>query len=109
MKYFNSSVNVSNLYPLQLKINARSCVIGEIFDERISACSICPLNTYSFNIYDKKCRECLPVMDCYGGFNVSLKPGYWRSNLFSENILECKPNPKSCMYIFLIFQYRKIF
>lgn len=88
---------VKSEYTLEIPIEVRECLPGEIYDSLVSACFVCPLNYYSFDIKDKKCKECLLDMDCYGGMNVSLKSGYWRSNIYSDNILECKPNPESCL------------
>ena len=76
----------------------RPCIPGEIYDQSINSCSQCPTNTFSLNIEDLKCTGCYLTADCFGGMNLSLHPGYWRSGLFSPYVHNCQPYPESCLY-----------
>ena len=84
-------------YYLNIPINIRPCIIGEIYDDSINSCYSCPINTYSFNNLDTKCTECFLEAECYGGMNVSLHKGYWRSSAISTYIHHCEPNSDSCL------------
>lgn len=88
---------IMNSYFYVLPIQIRDCVPGEIYDFTIHSCSICPVNTFSLNKSDKKCSECYLSADCFGGNNVSLHPGFWRSGISSSIIHSCTPYPDSCL------------
>ena len=88
-------------YIMKLPIHLRECVPGEIYDLNNSICSICPVLSYSFNPLTEKCKECPLISDCFGGMNLSLHPGYWRSSIYSDLFVECEPFPESCLFNFL--------
>lgn len=93
----NSNESLSNPYKLTLPIEINACKLGEIYDEEGGFCSECPPNSYSFNIEISKCEECFLTADCYGGINISLHAGYWRSSIYSDKIHVCEPNKASCL------------
>lgn len=74
-KYFYMN-NETYEYPLNISIILRSCVSGEVYDDSLASCFACPLNTFSFDTRDKKCLECLPNINCFGGTNVSIDAGF---------------------------------
>ncbi|KAL4478060.1 hypothetical protein ABPG72_013499 [Tetrahymena utriculariae] len=92
----NNQIFQSNLIH-QIKINFRECLLGEIKVEFIQGqylnrtliqCIKCNIGTYSFDF--KKCSACPQEAKCYGGSNVSISQGYWRSSTVSMNILQCQ-------------------
>ena len=85
-------------YFMNLPIHLRDCLPGEIYDQNNSICSSCPVLSYSFNPFDEKCNECPIFSDCFGGMNLSLHSGCWRSNIYSELFLQCEPFPESCLF-----------
>lgn len=96
----NNSSNeyiIEKSYYFTIPTTLRQCIPGEIYDEKISSCATCPSNTYSLNPKDYKCNECPLSADCYGGMNLSLHRGYWRSGLYSSIILKCEPYLDSCL------------
>lgn len=96
-KFFVMNDTFENIYPFKVPIKLRDCLPGEIYDSKTASCSDCPLNTYSFSVKDSKCKECLTSTACFGGMNVSINPGFWRANIYSDRILACKPISKSCL------------
>ena len=82
----------------------RSCIRGEYYAERI--CNPCEAGTFSFvdpverSLSDLSksavCEVCpSQASQCYMDI-IELKPGYWRSNDVSTNILECPWHIESC-------------
>jgi len=92
-EYFIGNSN----YMMMIPIHIRACVPGEIYDTNISACSPCPVLSYSFDPSDIKCTECPVISDCFGGMNLSLHPGYWRSGIYSDIFHVCEPYGDSCL------------
>ncbi|EAR99907.2 transmembrane protein, putative (macronuclear) [Tetrahymena thermophila SB210] len=94
-KIYNNQIVKQNLIH-QIKINFRECLLGEIKLESIQdqylnrtliQCIRCNTGTYSFDF--QKCSACPQGAKCYGGSNVSVSQGYWRSNILSTNIIQC--------------------
>lgn len=100
--YFSSQIffkiNFFNSVPLRLSLNFRSCKMGEIIQQDF--CQTCPFNSYSLNssLESNICIDCTnsEKFYCYGGSNLTPKPGYWRLNYYSDNFLLC-PNSHSCL------------
>ena len=88
---------LDNTYYFVLPTHIRNCIPGEIYDDSISSCSKCPTNTFSLSTNDFKCRDCYKYADCYGGMNLSLHIGYWRSSIYSDDIFPCEPYSDSCL------------
>lgn len=78
-----------SLYAYYIPIQVSSCVEGEIYDNITNTCYKCPKGTYSYNIFDESCSNCLDHTECYGGNNLVVEKGYWRSSNISENIYRC--------------------
>ena len=83
----------------------RACIRGEYYQERI--CNPCEEGTYSFTdpgglalseiTKTLVCQPCPPeALSCYQD-TMTLKPGYWRSDNDSTNILECPWDAESCL------------
>ena len=78
---------------LNLKIKVRSCLIGQRLTDSLT-CEDCQMFFFSFNrefIKTTTCQPCLSIypFNCFGGFNLTIKPGYWRSSKMSTNFLKC--------------------
>ena len=83
--------NYSGQYYLALNFTLRPCILGEIFVEKDFTCQKCKPNYYSLDLKDKDCKECMPktVATCLGGSSIQLLPGYWRSDILSDNVYRC--------------------
>ncbi len=74
-------------------MNIKECQKGEIpykygNEVNLIECVMCELNKYSFDI--KNCYDCPEGATCKGGTNIIVNKGYWRKNLYSENVVFCK-------------------
>lgn len=73
-----------------------NCEQGEVFNNIIGSCIICPKGTYSFDFNDKECKICpLQAIDCTKNI-INLKPKYWMSPK-TTIIYPCFPNAQSCL------------
>jgi hypothetical protein len=102
---FNFSIKVANLFNEYLDIERNSppdlnisftiakCGFGQFFQDISLTCFDCPVNFYSFEKNFQESTSCSPCSGepfyCYGGFNLSPKPGYWRAGESSRNFLKC--------------------
>lgn len=104
--YFNQS-NIIKKSQVNILYNFRPCGKGEKINSEY-ICEICPRSFYSFETevdFSTSCSVCsenLPFY-CFGGNNITLKSGSWRSSYDSSRILTC-PNPDSCIGDNRIFQ-----
>ena len=76
-------------YELEILVNMRNCRIVEIYSQKENTCNLCPFGQYSFDPKEKSCHECPANTLCFGGFNVSINPGFWRSHVYSTEIYNC--------------------
>lgn len=90
--------NETGIYAFVIPVYLRSCVIGEIYETIYQGCYECEYSKYSLNTSDEICNPCPDNAVCYGGKNISLYPGYWRSSITSLNIVQCTPYADSCLY-----------
>eukprot|EP00347_Sterkiella_histriomuscorum_P010734 403375125 len=60
------------------------------------SCITCEVGTFSLAPRSTLCKECLSNAECFGGSQVSLKSGYWRSSYYSTQIHPCI-NADSCL------------
>lgn len=77
----------------------RACVVGEILYNVTTStvkCVKCTPGTYTFEEGYVTCKECPENAVCAGGSNVSAVAGYWRSDIYSANMLNCKI-PGNCV------------
>ena len=87
----------NNEYIFQLDFNINNCSIGEIFDINLQACLLCSNGRYSLNPLSYSCEACpTEAQYCYGSV-ISLKSGYWRSDVNSTEIYACTPVSESCL------------
>ena len=63
----------------QFSLRLRACVAGEINNTNTQECVLCPTGTYSLYPNDNKCLDCPLGAYCYGGANVTIDAGYYRS------------------------------
>jgi len=85
---------------LFLALNFRSCDIGDRLTETFE-CVPCLSDSYSFEsdftIFSENCKSCFSMhFYCFGGGNLTIKPGYWRANIQSEQFYLC-PNQLACL------------
>ena len=80
----------------QFYITLRACVPGEINETDSQQCLYCKAGTYSLTPTDFKCNDC-PSQSavCYGGANVSINSGYYRSDSSSTTLLNFNCNDTS--------------
>ena len=83
---------------LNFSFTIAKCSIGQYYQEATRTCFDCPSNFYSFEENFQESTSCSPCstepFNCYGGFNLSPKPGYWRAGDYSRNFIKCKPYGK---------------
>ncbi|KAG2428920.1 hypothetical protein HXX76_011164 [Chlamydomonas incerta] len=92
---------VRDLASVRLLVYVRPCTIGEFLDPTTKdMCIGCPLGTYNMMPSATQCETCPDNTNCTApeeGAMMLPDDGYWQSNLYSEQVLEC-PNPDSCTY-----------
>ena len=86
----------SGAYYLKIPLVLTSCKTGEVFDQHLQICLPCSKGTYSLNPAAKECSLCPSEADYCIAADISLKSGFWRSNLLSNKILKCLPYGLSC-------------
>jgi hypothetical protein len=78
---------------IEVHVNFKKCEIGEFFDGTL--CRPCSPDFYSFKEGFAELSSCTLCAGlnfyCYGGFNHTPKPGYWRAFENSINFIKC-PN-----------------
>ena len=65
----------------------RNCTSGEIYHS--DYCEYCNPGNVSFFPDDLSCTHCPDNAVCYGGNNMTVLAGYWRSSVNSSKILAC--------------------
>lgn len=90
--------NQSGIYSFIIPVYLRNCVVGEIYEKIYQGCYECEYSKYSLNTSDEICSPCPDNSRCYGGKNISVEPGFWRSSITSTNIVKCVPYADSCLY-----------
>lgn len=89
--------NISGRYSIIIPVDLRECITGEIYEKIYEGCYECEYSKYSFDPKDEICNACPDNAICYGGNNISLLAGYWRSSNTSTNLIKCSPYPDSCL------------
>ncbi|KRW99984.1 hypothetical protein PPERSA_05487 [Pseudocohnilembus persalinus] len=56
----------------------------------------CPAGTFHYNLTTSDCRVCPSHAECPGGTTVNVKPGFWREDDLSFDVIECTNNPDAC-------------
>ncbi len=82
---------------LLIPLTLNPCVRGQIFNNESWFCQKCPFGKFSIDVNDTECRVCPENVICDGGDSLSLRPGYWRTNNESVELLPCEPNSGSCL------------
>ena len=87
----------NNQYILRMPMEMTNCSNGEVFDLNLITCLQCPNGMYSLDPLTNSCEECPEEANsCYGDV-ISLKQGFWRSDVNSTNIYSCTPVSESCL------------
>ena len=86
-----------NEYQLIFPLTIISCLLGEVFDQKLLICILCNNNKFSLNSSDGFCQICpMEASYCYENI-ISLKNGYWRSGGNTTLIYECDREIESCL------------
>lgn len=85
---------------LILNLKITSCFMGQRLTDSFT-CEDCPRFFFSFTTDFYKTTTCQPCLsnypfNCFGGLNLTLKSGYWRSADISTNFLKC-PVSENCL------------
>ena len=89
-----SSLNSSSFLTLRMA----QCLLGEIFVIDHLACKKCDPGAVSLNFDGSECHICPLGAECYqGGFNLSVRAGFWRDSRYSYNIFQCDNAIESCL------------
>ena len=95
-----SKAELHNIDSFNITVKMRKCLMGEKFVPENNNCEPCPPFFYSFlSDFDKPntCYRCYgKPFYCYGGAQLTPKPGFWRNDEFSTNFLKC-PNSLACL------------
>jgi len=94
--FFNWEDSTGNYYFL-FKMYFRECVSGEVYFNNGTECNVCPKGKYSFFPSDPDCKTCPITADCDGGNQFSLHLGYWRANIYSDDVYDCNVLTDSCL------------
>lgn len=72
-------------------------MLGEIYQKysTYTECYECPYNKYTFDF--TSCYDCPEGAICYGGTNLEVRDGYWRSSNMTANIISCKNKKSNCL------------
>ncbi len=78
---------------LDVRLSLRKCQIGEYFSIDRMECLPCDPNFFSFSenfLEPSSCHSCSREnFNCYGGFNLTPKAGFWRMGYKSRNFINC--------------------
>ena len=82
----------------QFYIQLRSCLPGEINITKTYECLYCPAGTYSLNPKNATCLECPVGANCNGGSNITVKEGFYKSNISytSLHMVPCNDSGSRC-------------
>lgn len=70
------------------KVNCLQCY-GELkYNEKKQLCE-CPPLSYNMDPKSSTCHQCPSNVNCLGGKELEILPGYWRSSLDSDKIEKC--------------------
>ena len=97
---------------LSIGFKLRKCQIGEYFSLDSLKCMPCEANFFSLDsdfIEPSACKSCAQEhFFCYGGFQLSPKPGYWRKHSDIINFIKC-PNEKGMILLIFFFIFSIFF
>jgi hypothetical protein len=77
----------------ELSLDFRECILGEVVKN--NKCSRCIKGTYSYDPLATSCEKCFPFVNCEGGADIMVEPGYWRKEKFSTVVFKC-PLSSAC-------------
>ncbi|EAS03402.2 transmembrane protein, putative (macronuclear) [Tetrahymena thermophila SB210] len=72
------------------------CIEGEYIGN-YNYCENCPSGTYSLINNAKSCLSCPSFCKCPGGSTIEVQEGYWRPNIYSDQITECQLDQSVCL------------
>lgn len=95
--FFNYNDKTTGDYYFLFKIFFRECVSGEVYFNNGTECNVCPKGKYSFFPSDSDCKTCPVTAQCEGGNHFALDPGYWRPDIYSDDVYSCNILTESCL------------
>lgn len=109
--YYTQNIGIKSS-EINIFYSFRPCEKGETMDSAFN-CVKCPRSFYSFQTKVDISTSCIACgedigFNCFGGSNITIKSGYWRSSYNSTKILAC-PNSDSCNGDNRIFQVGTIY
>ena len=84
-------------YAYEFMFHLRDCAVGEIYNYLANTCETCPAGKYSVVQGAVECFPCMENAVCYGGNNISVDAGYWRTSISSENVIFCRDYEAWCL------------
>lgn len=94
---FNESYGNHKYFNSFFKFEMDYCFRGEIFDFEINKCRKCESGLYSITLNSEKCLKCKDGMDCSkGGAEIKILDGWWRTDIYSDNVFHCEKHPEEC-------------
>ncbi len=88
-------------HDILLHVHLRLCRSGEAYLDT-GECAECAPDTYGLlaPLAPAGCTNCSKHAICFGGSLIGPKPGYWRSDFFSVNFVQCL-NAEACLGVSL--------
>jgi predicted outer membrane repeat protein len=68
-----------SITPAVMTLHVRSCMLGEITNQRHDACEPCQEGSYSLDPGNFSCDVCPACVSCPGGAVLQPEPGFWHS------------------------------
>ena len=93
----SNEILLNNEYVYQIPFKMKNCSVGEVFDLNLLTCLLCSHGRYSLNPLSYTCEQCPIEAEYCSGNVISLKSGYWRSDVNSTIIYVCSPVSESCL------------
>ncbi|KAL4477765.1 hypothetical protein ABPG72_018939 [Tetrahymena utriculariae] len=97
IQYSNDSIFTNNTsYYDNYNPILTDCIEGEYIGS-YNYCDICPSGTYSLIKNTKECFNCPAFCKCLGGSIIEVQKGYWRPNIYSDQISQCWQDDSVCL------------
>ncbi|KAL4432097.1 hypothetical protein ABPG74_014351 [Tetrahymena malaccensis] len=89
--FTNNTSQYNNYEPI-----LTDCIEGEYIGS-YDLCDTCPQGTYSLIKNAFECYNCPPFCKCPGGSIIEVQEGYWRPNIYSDQISQCSSDDSVCL------------
>ena len=95
--FSSNELMIDKTYYVLIPLNVLNCNVGEIFDQKLLTCIICASGSFSLYLNSSECSLCPNEAEFCESSIITLKSGFWRSNVNSTNIYICEPISESCI------------